>query len=204
MLLLAAVLGCENAADRAPGDRGEDRAPVDSGPAAGGDDDGEVSAPTPDPPDTAYEPHGGEWTAGIVDVPAAGASGGLRTLTDLRWGSHPGYERVAFEFEGTAVPAFHLEYIDKPVRRCGSGDPTPIEGDGWLEVRLRDTAAHDEAGEPTIAEREAYPRLENLREVEITCDFEGVVVVVLGVGSPNRYRALVLDQPARIAVDVRR
>jgi hypothetical protein len=138
------------------------------------------------------------------EVPAPADAPGLRTLTDLRWASHPAYERVTFEFADPTVPPFHLEYIDRPVRKCGSGDPTPIEGDGWLEVRLRATAAHTDAGEPTMTVREAYPQLENLREVEITCDFEGEVVVVLGVGSPNRFRAQVLEEPARLAVDIRR
>ncbi|HSM35931.1 MAG TPA: hypothetical protein VK837_05970 [Longimicrobiales bacterium] len=145
-----------------------------------------------------------DWTAGIVDLPATGPAASVATLTDLRWAGHAAYDRVTLEFEGAALPAIHLEYIDRPVRRCGSGHPTPIEGDGWLEVRLSGAAAHDEAGAPTITERESFPHLGNLWEIEITCDFEAEVVVVLGVGSPNPYRALVLDRPARLAVDVRR
>lgn len=192
-LLLVAALGCGDApetrtpdpGENAPADSGEN-APADSGPVGTGD-----TGPV-------------RWTAAIVDVPPPGEPDGLRTLTELRWASHAAYERVTFQFDGAAVPGFHIEYIDRPVRQCGSGNPTPIEGDGWLEIRLRDTAAHTVTGEPTIADRESFPDLDNLREVEVTCDFEGEVVVVLGVGSPNRYRAFVLDQPARLAVDIQR
>ncbi len=46
------------------------------------------------------------------------------------------------------------------------------------------------------------PHLPIVRQVERTCDFEGVVSYVLGTASPNRYRILELKAPARIAVDI--
>lgn len=197
-MLLALLIACDGAEAPPPPDTADEPATAD------GAEQGTETPNAPAAPDGPSDPSGGDWTAGIVDVPARADATGLHTLTELRWASHPGYERVTFEFEEATVPAFHLEYIDRPVRKCGSGDPTPIEGDGWLEVRLRATAAHTDAGEPTITVREAYPELDLLREVEITCDFEGEVVVVLGVGSPNRFRAQVLEEPARLVVDIRR
>jgi hypothetical protein len=206
--LLVAALGCGSDTRPSRGVAGDDRVPAGDPVDTSGDTEDYLSAsgdrgdgvPAGAPAD---DPVGG-WTAGIVDLPATDPSAGVATLRDLRWAGHDGYERVTFEFEGSALPAVHLEYIDRPVRQCGSGNPTPIAGDGWLEVLLSGAAAHTEAGEPTITPRESFPQLGNLREVEITCDFEAEVVVVLGVGSPNRYRTLVLEQPARLAVDIRR
>jgi hypothetical protein len=121
----------------------------------------------------------------------------------VRSARHAGFDRVVFEFAAEARPGYHVEYIDKPVRKCGSGDTTPIAGDGWLEVRFEPTDAHTPSGAPTITKREQQVELGVLRELEQTCDFEAQVTWVLGVSRPNRYRVLALKQPARIVVDIR-
>ncbi|MFW6202262.1 MAG: AMIN-like domain-containing (lipo)protein, partial [Gemmatimonadota bacterium] len=144
--------------------------------------------------------HQSPWTAGILDRPRPGAP--IATLVDVRTGRHPDFDRVVFEFADRA-PGVHTEYIDRPVRQCGSGNVVEIAGDGWLEVRMSPAAAHTEAGEPTVAERERMPGLPVLAELERTCDFEGIVTWVLGVRSPNRYRLLELRDPPRLVVDVR-
>src|SRR5690606_19883071 len=113
------------------------------------------------------------------------------------------YERVVFEFAGKDTPGYHVEYVDRPVRRCGSGDTTAVAGDGWLEVHMTPAQAHDAAGKPTAGERERHPGLPVIREIESTCDFEGHVTWVLGVSSPNRYRVLEMSDPSRLVVDVR-
>jgi hypothetical protein len=139
-------------------------------------------------------------TAGIVDVPRQGAPS---VLTAVRAAGHAGYDRVVFEFSGD-VPGYHVEYVDRPVRDCGSGDPKPVAGDAWLEVRFFPAHAHDEQGQPTVPSRELRPNLPNVLEIERTCDFEAVVTWVLGVRSPGRYRVLELSAPSRFVVDVRR
>ena len=141
-----------------------------------------------------------EGTAGITekkrpDAPQARLSG-------VRTGEHEGYDRVVFEFEGSALPGYHVEYVDKPVRRCGSGEPVVVAGDAWLLVRFDPAVAHKDKGGPTIKDRERRLKLVVARELEQTCDFEGHVEWVIGVASPGRYRVLELSGPARIVVDV--
>jgi hypothetical protein len=140
-----------------------------------------------------------EWTAGIVAVETPGA--GVATLQEIRTARHAGFDRVVFTLS-PAVPGYHLEYVDRPVRSCGSGEAVPLPGDGWLEVRLSPAAAHTEAGEATVG-REVPVALANVRRLVLTCDFEAVVVWVLAVGSPNRYRVTVLEGPPRLVVDLR-
>ncbi len=144
---------------------------------------------------------GQSYTAGIVEHRAAPPE--LALLTDVRAASHEGYDRVVFELGSGSPPGFHLEYIDRPVRKCGSGDVTAIAGDGWLQVRLEPASAHTERGAPTIAERERKLDLPLIKELEQTCDFEGQVVWVIGLSRPNRYRVLTLDNPLRLAVDIK-
>lgn len=144
--------------------------------------------------------HSSEWTAGIVDRPRFDAP--TVTLVAVRTGTHEGFDRVTFEFD-ERVPGYHIEYIDRPVRKCGSGNVTQVAGDGWLEVRMYPANAHTEQGRPTIAERERMPSLPVLFELELTCDFEAVVTWVFGVESPNRYKVHEMSGPPRLVVDVR-
>lgn len=142
------------------------------------------------------------WTAGIVERPAPAS--GVVPLTSVETGRHEGFDRVVFGFADGRLPGHRLEYVDRPVRRCGSGEPVPLPGDGWLEVRLLDARAHTEEGEATVARGGPTPDLGLVRELALTCDFEGRVTLVLAVASPNRYRVLELREPARLVVDVRR
>lgn len=158
------------------------------------------------PEDTSSPPPGGSaptadaWTAANTRVERS--IRGVATLIDVQTGRHPDFDRVVFEFRNH-VPGYRLEYVDKPVRQCGSGDAVELAGDGWLEVTLEPAAAHTEAGEATVRERERSLELPVLRELELTCDFEAQVQWVLGVASPNRYQVLELEAPPRLVVDVR-
>lgn len=141
-----------------------------------------------------------EWTAGIVDRSRPDSP--VTTLMTVRSAAHDGFDRVVFEFDGQ-IPGYHTEYIDQPVRKCGSGNVTQVAGDGWLEVRMYPANAHTKAGQAAVTEREQAPGLPVLAELELTCDFEAVVTWILGVESPNRYRIRELSNPPRLVVEVR-
>jgi hypothetical protein len=167
------------------------------------------SAPAPVPEqgsnrparDASDAPESFEGTAGIVSKPKPNAP--VATLRAVRTARHETFDRVVFEFEGATAPGYHVEYIDRPVRTCGSGEVVPLAGDGWLEIRLQPAAAHDEAGNATVEARAFGPDLPVLSELRLTCDFEADVTWVLGLRSPNRYRVLELSNPVRLVVDVK-
>ena len=140
-------------------------------------------------------------TAGITDKKYEVKGAAL--LREVRAAAHNGFDRVVFEFEGAEMPSYHVEYIDKPVRACGSGDVVPLKGDGWLEIRFTPANAHTEDGAPTVKNREQTPNLKIIKELKTTCDFEAEVEWVLGVASPNKYRVLELKNPTRLAVDIK-
>jgi hypothetical protein len=150
----------------------------------------------------AEDPKNREWTARNVELKRA--LPGQATLRSVRAGQHADFDRVVFEFEGPQLPGYHLSYIDKPVIKCGSGDPTPVDGQGWLEVRFTPARAHDDQGQLTVDTLELKPRLPVILEVERTCDFEGEVTWVLGNKSPNKFRVMELKDPTRLVVDVQR
>lgn len=141
-------------------------------------------------------------TAAVTEKKNAGISG-VAIMSAVRTAKHGNYDRVVFEFAGAELPTYHIEYIDKPVRSCGSGDTVPFAGEGWLEVRFTDAQAHTPEGEPTIKDRQRSPNLPVIKDLKITCDFEAEVTWVAGVASPNKYRVIELKNPTRLAVDIK-
>lgn len=125
------------------------------------------------------------------------------TLQSVSTTTCEGFDRVVFEFNTPATPGHHVSYIDKPIRQCGSGNTVQVAGDAWLEVRMIPAQAHTDAGQATIAQTNRTVNLPNLRQLVQTCDFEGHVTWVLGVGSPKRFRVVELTNPSRIVVDVK-
>jgi hypothetical protein len=124
------------------------------------------------------------------------------TLRDVRVGVNQGFDRVVLEFLGGGVPGYRVEYVDRPVHHCGSGDPVPVAGDAWLAITLRGTQAHTDEGKATVGHRERRLDMPIVEELEFTCDFEGVVEIVLGVSRPNRYRITELQNPTRLIIDI--
>ncbi len=145
-------------------------------------------------------PKNREWTAGNMELKRH--PGASVTLRSVRAGQHADFDRVVFEFEGAQLPGYQLAYVDKPIILCGSGDPTPVAGQGWLQVRLTPARGHNDQGQATVAERELKPNLPVIQELERTCDFEGEVTWVLGNKKPNKYRVMELREPTRLVVDV--
>ena len=124
-------------------------------------------------------------------------------LKEVRTGRHTGYDRTVFEFEGDELPGYFIEYIDKPVRECGSGNTVELDGDGWLEIRFAPAQAHTNEGEATVKNRKQNPNYKILRQLRSTCDFEGNVTWVLGVSIPNEYRVIELKNPTRLVLDIK-
>lgn len=142
-----------------------------------------------------------DWTVNTADVPSARE--GAATLLSVRTGTHDGFDRVAFTFDGDTLPGVYVEYVDLPATPCAGEESVRVEGEGALEVRFMPANAHTEAGEVTVAERRQAPALPALRELVLTCDFEADVSWVLGLAAPAGYRTAVLSDPLRLVVDVR-
>ena len=192
--------------------RGGDGSAIDTGAPRSGAEPSGSGGTTGSPPDTAspddepslaFPPDSG--TAGITVQTRDGIEPAI--LRSVRTASHPEFDRVVFDFGEGRVPGYHIEYIDRPVRQCGSGNTVDVQGDGWLRVRLEPARAHefrdDTLAVVTVTERNRALSHPNLRQLVLTCDFEAQVEWVLGVGSPMRYRVMELSAPARLVVDVR-
>src|SRR5690606_16011655 len=92
----------------------------------------------PDPPDTASPPDTARppataqvddrWTAGVTRRERQ--LSGVAVLTAFRLARNDTFDRAVFEFEDD-LPSYHIEYVDRPIFHCGSGDVVELAGDGW-------------------------------------------------------------------------
>lgn len=124
----------------------------------------------------------------------------LATLVDVRTGQHEQFDRIVFEFID-APPEYRVEYIDQAIG-CGSGEPIDVDGAQLIQVRFNIAQAHDEQGSPSVSFTRASPGLPSMLEIVQTCDFEGVVIWVVGVPAELDFQVTGLDAPLRLAVDI--
>lgn len=211
VLLAALATGCERAVPIAANDQ---RArPADASPAAPtrpGDPEADGGASIEAIATPAAGTQGQTPTPTPMPIPTVGASSAGVTSTAaeppilraVRVGTHPGLDRLVFEFDGAGLPAWQVEYVDRPVRDCGSGDPVQVAGDAWLQVRFNGAHAHTPEGASTSGPRRREVGLTVLRELVRTCDFEAEVTWVAGLARPNPYTARVLAGPSRLVIDI--
>ncbi|MFD1149272.1 AMIN-like domain-containing (lipo)protein [Saccharothrix hoggarensis] len=152
---------------------------------------------------------------GVV-VPAASASTSASTsalsagmsmtqtpvLTGIRSGRHADFDRVVLDLSGHR-PQFYIRCVDRLVED-GSGNPVPLPGSYFLEVRSAPAAAHDDNGNSTYTGPRKFetPALANVQAVAITGDFEANLTVGLGLRRDSWHRVFLLDSPTRVVIDV--
>ena len=124
-------------------------------------------------------------------------------LQAVRAAREPGFDRLVFEFSGSGLPGYQVQYATDPIRACGSGAAVPLAGVGHLLVRFEPAQAHDTLGHVTAADRALAPRLPQVLELKLVCDFEGQVEWAVGLAARRPFRVLEDSQPPRVIVDVR-
>lgn len=150
------------------------------------------------------QPVPGDFTGTIGRTRRTSAGTGVVLATGVRSACCEKFDRVVFEFAGNRLPSYTIEYVDRPIRQCGSGEVVQVAGDAWLKVLFQPSQAHTNAGQPTITNRNQRVNCPNLKQLVQICDFEGQVEWVLGMGSPNHYRAVELKNPTRLVIDIQR
>jgi len=129
---------------------------------------------------------------------AAGAPS-VAMINALRTGSHPGYDRLVVQFSGKQPGSIELRpqatstFLGSP-----RGDAIALAGGHGLLVLARGTDMHT-AYTGARDFKTSYPGLRETRAIE---DFEGQVMLGLGVSGSNCYRAFTLSNPVRLVVDI--
>ena len=130
---------------------------------------------------------------------SANGAPAVAAIDALRTGTHPGYDRVVVQFSGKQPGSIELKpqatsnFLGSP-----RGDTITLAGGHGLVVLLRGADLHT-AYSGARAFKTGYP---GLRETRVIEDFEGQVMLGLGVAGSNCYRTFILTNPVRLVVDI--
>jgi len=129
-------------------------------------------------------------------LPKAAGTLSQATLVDVRTGRHDCFDRVVFDFQGSAT-GYRVAYTDRVVSQ-GRGEPLRVAGGALLDVTLLEPASAAPAA-PSLA---GY---RTLRDVVFGGSFEGYTTFGVGVRARLPFRVFTLAGPggeSRIVLDV--
>jgi hypothetical protein len=138
-----------------------------------------------------------------VDLSPAG--GGNAVVNRFDVGDHSadepiGYERVVIGLQRPAA-TYRAAYV-RQIVQDGSGFPVTLRGDADLEVRLDGALSHDDNGASTVPVRRYLRDWRSLREATVVSDFEGTVVIGLGLSRQVDFQMFTLTAPDRLVIDL--
>lgn len=202
-LLLIAVLALAACTSADPS-AGESQAPPASSAASPGTS--AVAAAGPSTVASSLEPIPSDELGPFrCDLPAVeDPTVGIANIVDVRYATHPDYDRVVFEFaQGT--PELTLDRATPPFTADGSGLPVTVDGESFLRLTMRGgTRQTDEGTSSYDGPSDFDPRLPTLVDLVQGGDFERQSTWYLGLSAEACVRVLLLDEPPRVVIDVER
>ena len=147
----------------------------------------------------------------------SGGTPSLVQLTDVRVASHPGFDRITFQFAGAgsypatgraAVPVYKLAMLPSPnFVRDPSGLGLQLAGSAGLRVVFQGASDYDstmsDAPRTYKGSLDIHAGLPAVREVAQVGDFERVLSWGAGLASSPCLRTTELSNPSRLVIDVR-
>src|SRR5918999_4621952 len=122
--------------------------------------------------------------------------------TDVRVGTHDGYDRVVIEF-ANGVPEMSLDRAEPPFVQDASGLPLDVQGNSVLKLVMRNATALTESGEISYdGPRDFDTAFPQLTDVLAGGDFEAVTTWYIGVKDDGFVRVLSLSDPDRLVIDL--
>lgn len=121
-------------------------------------------------------------------------------VTDVRVGSHEGFDRVVFDLTGEGDPGWFVDYTDRPAQQ-GSGHPIEFQGTTALNVNLDGMAYPFDLGidDPQLGTVEGIGAI---TEVQSIGTFEGRSQFIIGMNQQLPYSVQVLNDPQRVVIDI--
>lgn len=155
----------------------------------------EAASPTNDGlvPQTSPDNENSGFSADKRDVAGPGKD---IVIMDLRAGSHDGFDRVVYEFNGTQAPGFETRWMDTPMS-YGSDAALPVAGNAFLRVEIRGTT--DDSGRDYTHDATAG----NVQEIFHTSAHPvlGATEYLIGLDKQRPYRIYYLSEPSRLVID---
>jgi hypothetical protein len=123
-------------------------------------------------------------------------------ITDIRVGTHDGYDRIVFEFDN-GIPEFTLDEAVAPLLADGSGLPIDVAGNVfWRLVMQGGTSVSPDGVETYLGPTDFTPGFPKLTQLITGGDFEAVSTWYVGLDDTSCVRVLTLADPSRLVVDI--
>jgi hypothetical protein len=137
-----------------------------------------------------------------LPISEAATAFGVTNYTDVRVGTHDGYDRVVFEFT-MGTPELVLEVDEPPYEQPASGFPVEVEGERVLRLTMQNATAAGESEQPTYdGPLDFDPAFPVLVDVVHGSDFEAQLAWFIGLAKESCVRVTLLTDPDRIVIDV--
>jgi hypothetical protein len=130
------------------------------------------------------------------------ASVAIANIVDVRVGGHDGHDRVVFEFaQGT--PELSLDRASPPFTHDASGAPIAVEGASFLRLTMRGGTKQTDANTSSYdGPTDFDPALTALVDLVEGGDFERQSTWYLALAGESCVRLMLLEDPARVVIDV--
>ena len=158
-------------------------------------------------PQTSLRPAPTSAGAACVSSAKGTLMSGQALLTDIRVGTHPGYDRVVLEFVSRGAPTaeastYEIAPAAPPYLQDASGLPMSISGARVLGIVLRGATAATLDGRSAYAgSRDFVTKFPALDEFKSKGDFEAVSSWLAGLNRSGCVQAQVLASPTRLVLD---
>ncbi|MFD3461644.1 hypothetical protein ACFWVM_18170 [Nocardia fluminea] len=134
----------------------------------------------------------------------AASAGAALTVTDIRLGRQPGFDRVVYELGGTGSPGWQVAYTDSAVQD-GSGKSVDVAGRAILEVRILGSAYPFDSTVPPFDGPDPVtdPGTPAITGVYKKLVYEGVTQSFIGIDADQPpFSVTALADPPRLVVDI--
>lgn len=122
---------------------------------------------------------------------------------EIRTGSHPCFERVVLELEGSGdLPGYRVEYVDDPVRLSPSDLTVDVAGDATLVLSVGAWMTTMEGQGYNGPEQIEPTNVEHIYELHLIENFEGMHQWAIGLDEPRAFDVTTLLDPPRIVIDI--
>ena len=139
---------------------------------------------------------------------APGDGTGTALLKSVRVGSHEGFERIVFEFAGTSVPGYRVQWVDGPITADGSGDEVEVAGEAFLEIVMQPASGVDLSAPQLTIVYQGPDRVPVAGQTTLitdlvrTGDFEAVLSWAAGTTERVPFRVQTFTSPVRVVIDL--
>ncbi|MFC6014075.1 AMIN-like domain-containing (lipo)protein [Nocardia lasii] len=169
-----------------------------------GADDAPTAAPTTTSTVSTFADTGGQVPTDAGPKSAAASADAALTVSDIRLGSHPGFDRVVFVLGGAGTPGWQVAYTDSATQD-GSGRAVDVAGSSILEVRVLGSTYPFDSTVPPFAGPDPVtdPGTPMITGVYQRLVYEGVTQSFVGIDAAQRpFAVSTLTDPPRLVVDI--